>query len=82
MKSSKEILLEYKVNNLRAFFIKTNDYPTWIVTNVMDVELQKSFKSSNTTSSIGFETNNNKTKEGISYYFLFLEVKVHKLYGK
>ena len=48
----------------------------------MDVELQKSFKSSNTTSSIGFETNNNKTKEGISYYFLFLEVKVHKLYGK
>lgn len=28
MKSSKEILLKYKVNNLRAFFIKTNDYPT------------------------------------------------------
>ena len=48
----------------------------------MDVELQKPFKSSNTTSSIGFETNNNKTKEGISCYFLFLEVKVHKLYGK
>ena len=58
-----EILFDKKKNYLRTVFITINDYPTQLVNNFINNELQKRKISNNVTNNNKIATSNNKIKE-------------------